>query len=189
MEEEEGEEEAEGTLDEHVWLSLNLAEILCGKIKDALSSLDRAGDATYRSNLNTYIAELRALDEEYQTAADTAAVKTLLFGDRFPFRYLADDYGLDYYAAFPGCSAETEASFETILFLSEKLADLNLRCVMVTESSDQAIAKTIIGDNPDSKILVMDAMQSVTQSEVTDGATYLDIMRSNLNVLKEALQG
>lgn len=124
------------------------------------------------------------------TAVNAVTVKTLLFGDRFPFRYLVDDYALDYYAAFVGCSAETEASFETIVFLAGKADELSLKNIMVTESSDQSIAKTIRDNTQDKnqQILVLNAMQSVTSGEVKDGATYLSIMESNLNVLKDALR-
>jgi zinc transport system substrate-binding protein len=188
--EEDGEEEGEVEYDEHVWLSLRNAQVFCQHIADALISLDEANANTYQANLNVYLGELAALDGEYQAALGAAPVRVLLFGDRFPFRYLVDDYGLDYYAAFPGCSAETEASFQTIIGLAERVDELDLHTSMVTESADQSIAQTI-RDNTASKnqqILVLDAMQSVTASEVSGGATYLSIMRGNLEVLKEALK-
>ncbi len=179
----------EEVLDEHVWLSLKNAETLCIAIADALSDMDAGHADTYKANLETYLEKLQSMDGEYRSAADGAAVKTLLFGDRFPFRYLVDDYALSYFAAFPGCSAETEASFDTIAFLTEKLDELSLKNVMVIESSDQSIANTIIRNSAakDQKILVLDAMQSVTDADVSGGATYLSIMESNLGVLKEAL--
>ena len=177
-------------IDAHVWLSLKNTEMLCTHIENALSSLDAGNAQEYQSNLEAYTEKLRALDDEYQTAVNDASVKTLLFGDRFPFRYLVDDYGLEYYAAFPGCSAETEASFDTIAFLTEKVDELSLNTIMVTESTDQSIAKTIISNTTDKnqKILVLDAMQSVTADNVESGATYISIMENNLAVLKEALQ-
>ncbi|MCL2517792.1 MAG: metal ABC transporter substrate-binding protein [Oscillospiraceae bacterium] len=179
--EEDGDEE-----DEHAWLSLRHAQMFCTAIADALSSL---GFET-ADNLIAYIDKLKSLDAEYNTAITVASVKTLLFGDRFPFRYLAEDYGLNYYAAFAGCSAETEASFETIIFLANKADEFNLKTVMVTESSDQAIAKTIINNTAakNQQILVLDAMQSVTSNDVKNGTTYLSIMENNLNVLKKALR-
>jgi zinc transport system substrate-binding protein len=130
------------------------------------------------------------LDAEYKATVNLAATKTLLFGDRFPFRYLMDDYGLTPYAAFSGCSAETEASFDTIVFLARKVDELNLKTVMVTESSDKSIARTVINNTIDKnqQILVLDAMQSVTANEVKDGTTYLSIMEDNLTVLKDALK-
>ena len=175
--------------DEHVWLSLKNAQTLCVSIADALSSLDSGNAEVYQNNLAAYVEKLSALDSEYRAVIDSAAVKTLLFGDRFPFRYLVDDYGLNYYAAFAGCSAETEASFETIIFLSGKVDELSLKHVMVTESSDKKIAETIIRESKGNgqKILTMDAIQSISPDDMANGATYLSIMESNLNILSEAL--
>ena len=182
-------EDGEAEYDEHVWLSLRNARIFCPVITSALSALDSDNAGEYQDNMTAYVEKMLALDAEYQAAADAAAVKTLLFGDRFPFRYLVDDYGLDYYAAFPGCSAETEASFKTIINLAEKVDELGLKTVMVTESSDKSIAQTIINNTAakNQRILVLDAMQSVTANDVKRGTTYLSIMESNLGVLKEAL--
>lgn len=120
---------------------------------------------------------------------DDAEQRTLLFGDRFPFRYLTDDYGLSYYAAFSGCSAETEASFETIAFLAGKVDELNLNCVLTIEKSDQKIANTIVACTAEKnqQILTMNSMQAVTSGEISDGASYLSVMESNLDVLREAL--
>ena len=141
------------------------------------------------ANPQAYIKELNSLDNEYKAAVDGASKKTLLFGDRFPFRYLTDDYGLNYYAAFIGCSADTEASFETIAFLAQKVDELSLNCVLTIEKSDGKIAKTVIESSSDRnrKILVLDSLQSVTKKDVESGATYLSIMENNLSVLKEAL--
>ncbi|MCL2083330.1 MAG: metal ABC transporter substrate-binding protein [Oscillospiraceae bacterium] len=174
--------------DEHIWLSLKNAGVFCDAITEAISSLDSVNTEEYKKNAHTYMGKLEALDAEYKEVADNAQVKTLLFGDRFPFRYLCDDYGLDYYAAFSGCSAETEASFETIAFLAKKVDELNLTTVMVTESYNTKVAETILKSTADKneQILTLDAIQSVILSE-TDNKTYLSIMESNLNVLKEAL--
>lgn len=190
-EEEEGEEsEEEPEYDEHVWLSLKNAKVLCKAIADNLSEIDPENKDVYIQNEKDYAAKLDALDQEYQTTVDASTQKTLLFGDRFPFRYLVDDYGLDYYAAFVGCSAETEASFETIKFLSEKVDELGLKNVMTIEKSDQKIAKTIIENtkDKDQNILTLDSMQSTTFDDVKNGTTYLSVMEKNLEILKEALQ-
>lgn len=123
-------------------------------------------------------------------ATKSAKVKTLVFGDRFPFRYLTDDYGLKYYAAFKGCSAETEASFKTITFLAKKVDELKLHNVMTIDGSDKKIAKTII-ENTKTKnqsILTLDSMQSTVSSDVEKGANYIQIMDDNLKVLKKALK-
>lgn len=190
-EEEEGEEsEEEPEYDEHVWLSLKNAKVLCKAIADNLSEIDPENKDVYIQNEKDYATKLDALDQEYQTTVDASTQKTLLFGDRFPFRYLVDDYGLDYYAAFVGCSAETEASFETIKFLSEKVDELGLKNVMTIEKSDQKIAKTIIENTKDKNqsILTLDSMQSTTSDDVKNGTTYLSVMEKNLEILKEALQ-
>ena len=190
-EEHDHEEEEEDTeYDEHVWLSLKNASILVEKISSKLQTIDAANADAYEKNGKAYIEKLQALDKEYEKAVSEGSVKTLLFGDRFPFRYLVDDYGLSYYAAFIGCSAETEASFETIAFLSEKTDELHLHTILVIEGSDQKIAKTIIENtsSKDQQILVMDSMQSVTSKDVEGGKDYYSIMEKNLEVLKEAVK-
>ncbi|MBQ7159572.1 MAG: zinc ABC transporter substrate-binding protein [Treponema sp.] len=182
--------EHEGERDEHVWLSLKNAQILCAAINDALCAADKEHADIYRANLAAYTRELAALDAAYAKVISSAGKKTLLFGDRFPFRYLVDDYGLSYYAAFAGCSAETEASFKTIAFLSAKLDELTLPAVCKIESGDGKIAETLIKNSKTkaAKILTLDSMQSTTSKQVADGASYLNIMAENLQVLKEALQ-
>lgn len=188
--EEEEEECEEGPeYDEHVWLSLKNAQVLVESIEDALETIDPDNAEVYSANADSYINELSSLDEEYQAAVSDAAYDTLLFGDRFPFRYLVDDYGLNYYAAFVGCSAETEASFETITFLSGKMDELGLPVIMTIEGSDKSIAETIVGNtsSKDQDILTLDSMQSVTAEDVQNGTTYLSIMEDNLEVLKDAL--
>ena len=189
-EDEHGHEEDEAEYDEHVWLSLRNASALVQEISDAIQMLDPENAETYRDNTAAYIAKLDALDEEYSTAIEAASFHTLLFGDRFPFRYLTDDHGLDYYAAFAGCSAETEASFETITFLSGKADELELPAVITIEGADHRVAETIVQNTKtkDQQILTLDSMQSVTAKDVQDGTTYLSIMESNLEVLKEALK-
>lgn len=184
------EEEEEGPeYDEHVWLSLNNAKTICQSIDDALKTIDPDNAKIYEKNTSDYIDKLDTLDLEYKKATSNAKQKTLLFGDRFPFRYMVDDYGLKYYAAFVGCSAETEASFKTISFLSKKADELNLKYIMTIEKSDHKIAKTIIKNtkNKDQKILTLDSMQSTTSKDVKNGTTYLSVMKKNLDVLKKAL--
>ena len=188
-EEEESEDENEPEYDEHVWLSLKNAETLCNAISDALEEIDPANKDAYATNAASYLEKLAALDGEYQTVVDNAARKTVLFGDRFPFRYLVDDYGLRYYAAFAGCSAETEASFETISFLAGKVDELRLPCVLTIEGAQHKIAETIVQNTAEKNqsILTLDSMQSTTSTDVANGTTYLSVMESNLDVLKQAL--
>jgi len=176
-------------IDEHVWLSLRNAVIFCHAIADAISSLDPTNADVYAANLAAYTNRLLALDNEFSSVLDTVSNRTLLFADRFPFRYLVDDYDLHYYAAFSGCSAETEASFSTIIFLSQKLDELDLHTVMMTESGNRAIAETVISNSGSGnrQILELDSMQAVTTADVDRGVTFLSIMESNLLVLKEAL--
>ena len=188
-EEEENSDEEGPEYDEHVWLSLKNAQTLCFEIAYKLSEIRKSDNDPYIKACFDYADTLVALDEQYQAAADSAATKTLLFGDRFPFRYMTDDYGLSYYAAFSGCSAETEASFETISFLAQKTDELGLKYVMAIEGTDHRIAETII-ENTQSKtqqVLTLDSMQSITAEDVENGVTYLAIMQSNLDVLKTAL--
>ncbi len=191
-EEEEGEEgeEEEAEIDEHVWLSLRNAAAIVPQIAAALKALDPANAGVYDANAEAYLEKLDALDQAYAAAVADAPVKTLLFADRFPFRYLTEDYGLNYYAAFAGCSAETEASFETVTFLAKKLDELGLRAVLTIEGSDKRLAETIIRNTrtQDQTILTLNSMQSVTPDVPQTGATYLSVMEDNLAVLKEALK-
>lgn len=186
---EEEEDHEHGEPDEHVWLSLRHAQTFCAYISARLGDLDPERADVYQTNAAAYNEKLAALDGKYAEAAANAAYDTLLFGDRFPFRYLVDDYGLGYYAAFSGCSAETEASFETVVFLANKTDELGLKSVMVIETSDQSIAKTVIENAKgiDRKILVLNSLQSVSALDIASGASYLAIMESNLDVLREAL--
>ena len=189
-EEEAGEaEEEEGIeYDEHVWLSLRNAETICRSINEAVGRLDPDNSAVYQSNLDHYIDQLKELDQEYKDTVEQAAYKSILVGDRFPFRYLADDYHLDYYAAFAGCSAETEASFNTIVFLSEKLKELQLPAVLVLENSSQRIAESIIRNSgTEPQILVMNSIQSVTAKDIEEGISYLAVMQENLVTLETAI--
>jgi zinc transport system substrate-binding protein len=184
------EHEEEGPeYDEHVWLSLKNAKTLCRYIAEKLGELDPAGKDAYAANAEAYIGRLDALDREYQETVDSASRDTLLFADRFPFRYLVDDYGLNYYAAFAGCSAETEASFETIVFLANKTDELGLGTVLQIESADGTIARTVVENTKtkDQTVLTMDSMQSVTRQQTEDGVTYLSVMQRNLAVLRDAL--
>ncbi len=183
-------EEGEVEYDEHVWLSLRNAAVFVQSISDSVQNIDPDNAKTYRNNTLAYIEKLNSLDEEYKTVVQNASFHTLLFGDRFPFRYLVDDYGLDYYAAFVGCSAETEASFETISFLAQKVDELGLPAVMTIEGTDHRIAETIVQNTLDKnmQILTMDSMQSTTSRDVQNGTTYLSVMESNLSVLTDAIK-
>ena len=188
-EEHDHEHEHEDEADEHVWLSLRNAGKLTGIIADTLSEIDPDYAEYYQANASAYIGKLADLDARYTDTVNSSAYKTILFGDRFPFRYLADDYGLTYYAAFSGCSAESEASFETIVFLAGKTDELGLPAVLTIEHPKTRIAETIVQATSakDQKILVLDSMQGTTAADIQAGMTYFSVMESNLEVLKEAL--
>lgn len=182
--------EEETEYDEHVWLSLRNATVLVNTLAEKLQIIDPENKDYYAGTAADYTAKLGDLDSRYLATIKKAKVKTVLFGDRFPFRYLVDDYGLKYYAAFVGCSAETEASFETVAFLAKKTDDLKLKSVLVIENSDQKIAKKIVETTKDKNqnIVVLNSMQSVTNDDIANGATYLSIMESNLKALASALK-
>ena len=175
--------------DEHVWLSLRNAKEICTQITASLTEIDSKDAETFKSNSEKYIAELDELDKQYSDTVKSAKRDTLLFADRFPFRYLAEDYKLTYYAAFPGCSAETEASFKTIVFLAGKIDELKLPSVLTVDGSNGSIAKSVISNTKDKnqKVLKLNSIQSINKDDISGGVTYLSIMRDNLKVLKEAL--
>ena len=186
-EEEEAEEETE--YDEHVWLSLKNAKLFVKEIESAIERADSVNADTYRSNAEAYIEKLDELDKKYETVVSESNRNIVLFADRFPFRYMIDDYGLSYYAAFVGCSSETQASFQTITFLAKKTDEYSLPAVLTIEGETHNIAEAVIQNtsSKDRKILEMNSMQSVTLKNVNDGDTYLSIMEKNLETLKEAL--
>lgn len=181
--------EHEHEKDEHVWLSVKNAAVICEKIAAELAVIDSENASVYAENLVKYTQKLNALDDEFLNVVNAAKHKTFVFGDRFPFRYLADDYGINYFAAFSGCSAESEASFETIVFLSEKIDELSLPAVCKIEGSSQKIAEQIKQNtkNRNQKIIVFDSLQSVTASDLKSGKNYISAMQNNLTALKQAL--
>lgn len=183
------EDNEEHEKDEHIWLSLKNAEICLQKITTELCSIDTVNKTVYEKNSEEYSQKLNELDVSFKNAVSEAEFKTLVFCDRFPFRYLADDYGIDYYAAFSGCSAETEASFETIAFLANKIDELNLKTICIIESGDGKIAETVKNTttNKNQEIVKFDSMQSINRKDISGGVTYCSIMEKNLNSLKKAL--
>lgn len=182
-EEDSDDSDEEGELDEHVWLSLNNAIAASNQIARSLMEKDEENSSIYMTNLVSYMQKLISLKNDYSSSFGE---KTIIVCDRFPFRYLADEFGIKYYAAFPGCSAETEASFETIAFLAGKIDELAADSVFVTESADKKIARTVVSSShhTHSKIITLDSMQSTTLKQAKKGADYLEIMRANLEALK-----
>lgn len=186
-----GHEHEDTAMDEHVWLSLRNAKHIVTSLAKTLETM--AGDEAIANkiaeNEKAYQKQLDDLDKQYDAAIRSAGVKTIVVADRFPFRYLVEDYGIQYYAAFLGCSAETEASFNTVKTLSEKVKDMQLKNVMVIENSDQKLAGTIIQNSgeEDVDVLVLDSIQSVSSDDIKNEASYLHYMEQNLEVLKKAL--
>lgn len=176
-------------IDEHVWLSIQNAQVICAAIAETLSSIDSTNSATYSANLSSYVAQLKALDSEYAEMISSSSRDTVLFADRFPFRYFVDDYNLTYYAAFSGCSAETEASFETIAFLAGKVDELDLDIVLTVEGTTHKIAETVVSvtATQDQTILAVNAMETVSADDIQAGASYISIMQENLEIFKAAL--
>ena len=183
---------SEGTAvkDEHVWLSIQNAMLFCSSIADQLCTLDPQNADMYKENLNVYLQKLKDMDSLYTDAIRSSSVKTLVFADRFPFRYLADEYGLTCYAAFQGCSSETQASFKTVQYLSDKIDENNLHAIMTIDRSDKKLAETVSSETEEKNqtILTLDSMQSVNSNDISNGITYLSILDSNLRVLIQALQ-
>lgn len=175
--------------DEHIWLSLQNARVLCQAIADVLCEVDPNQADTYRANVADYITQLTILDGAYQAAVNEATCKNVVFADRFPFRYMMDDYGVSYTAAFGGCSTESDAGFDTIRTLADKVDEWGLTCVLILEGQDGILAETVVAATREKnqRILSMNPMQSITEQDLDDGATYLSIMEENLMILKQAL--
>ncbi len=188
-EHEEGETDHVHVADEHIWLSLANAEFICEALTETLKEVDPDNSETYAANLDAYLEQISALNEQYEDVVDKAKYDTVVFGDRFPFAYLADDYDLKYAAAFVGCSAETEVGFGTIAKLAATLDQLGADMVLTIDGSDEKIADTIIASTADKnqEIGTMQSMQAVTADQIAQGATWLGYMEENLAVLQQAL--
>lgn len=173
-------------IDEHIWLSLRNAATITQALCDAVCEIDKENEQAYRKNTAEYIAQLNALDIEYESVVSNAKRNTLVFADRFPFRYLVEDYSLEYYAAFAGCSSESEASFQTMAFLIDKTTELGIPVVLTIDGSDGSIAKTVC-EETGAKSVELDSCQSVSADDIKNGTSYINIMKNNLDVLREAL--
>lgn len=179
----------EEEIDEHLWLSLKNAKIYVEKICQVLSDRYPEKKDVFNENCSAYVQKLDQLDEQYQDAANSGSHKAVIVGDRFPFRYLLDDYGIQYFAAFPGCSSESEGSFEKIIWLAQKADQLNVNKIIAIEGSTQTICNSIIEntEKKDQSVVVMNSMQQVSMKDIEGGENYLKIMEENLEALKEAL--
>lgn len=171
-------------MDEHIWMDPKNAIKISAAIQDKLTELDPENAAEYRTNYNAFAAELNKLDDKWRSAVAGSKRNTLVFADRFPFRYLTDAYGLEYYAAFPGCSAETEANPATIVSLINKVKDEEIPYIFTIEMSNQALAKTV-AEATGAEILQLHSIHNRTADEAKEDVSYLDLMYKNLeNVLK-----
>jgi len=174
------------TYDEHIWTSPTNAQAMVKAIRDAVIAIDPDNRSHYEERSVAYLAELTALDCALRTLVDRAERKTLLFGDRFPFLYFVNAYGLTYYAAFSGCSEESEVSAATIAFLIDKVRSESLPVVLITELSSGRIAESI-AEATGATILSLHSCNNITADEAASGVTYLSLMQQNLTVLRTAL--
>lgn len=172
--------------DEHVWTDPENAMIISKKIADTLALADYRGKDYYMGNYKKYEKELKDLDEEFRILIDNAKRKEVIFGDRFPLRYFVEAYGLTYYAAFPGCTSESEPSAKTVAFLIDKVKTDNIPVIFTIELSNGNIAKTI-AKNTGTKVLTFYTCHNISKDDFEKGETYVSLMRRNLVTLKEAL--
>jgi zinc transport system substrate-binding protein len=178
--------EAEVEYDEHVWTSPENAKRIAQNISSILCELDAQDAQVFEANTASYLTQLDALDAQFKDVVAQAKRTTLVFGDRFPFRYFTDAYGLDYFAAFPGCSTESEASPQTIAFLIDKVQSEQIPVVFKIELSSHGIAETIAEDTG-AQVLTLNSAHNVSLDEMNSGETYLSLMERNVEVLREAL--
>ena len=189
-EEHEDHDHDEAEYDEHVWLSLKNAVIAADAVRKSLCEMNPEKSDLYNANYEAYKQKLEQLDAQYAEAVEKATVRTLVFADRFPFRYMTDDYNIAYYAAFPGCASQGEISPRKMLELAAKIDEFSLKSVIILEGSSEDAARSII-DKTQAKnqsVVRLDSMQSVTNDDIRNGKTYVGTMQNNLNALKTALE-
>ncbi len=187
MKEKIGTEEEEPEYDEHVWTSIKNAKTISSEIGKAMISKDSDNEEYYRKNLKSFLSELDSLDKDYENAVKKAKNTTLIFGDRFPFRYLFEDYGLKYYAAFPGCSTESDVSAKNMMFLIDKVKAESLPVVYYIEFSARKIADTISSETG-AEPLLFHSCHTISKEDFDNGITYIDLMKKNLDNLKRGLE-
>ncbi len=182
-----GETEEETAPDEHVWTSPRNAIRMVDGLCDALCALLPDEADAMRANADAYKAELQTLDDAFHAVMDGAKRRTVVFAERFPFRYLCDELGLRYYAALPGCSSNEEVSLSTVSFLIERVREEQLPCVFTIEFSDGRIAQTI-ADATGCGVLTLHSCHNVSREDFDAGVTYLDLMRQNVENLRKAVE-
>ena len=176
----------EHSIDEHVWTSIANEITIVSRLADELSLLDEGNSALYRANAEAYAEELGSIDAEIRDIVASSRLDTLIFASRFPLLYFVEEYGLGYYAAFPGCAEETEPSARTVAFLIDKAEELGCRYVLNIEFSSPSIARTI-ADEAGCSVLVFYSMHNISAVDFAAGETYATLMRRNAGVLREAL--
>ena len=172
--------------DEHVWTSPVNAKLICRRICGELCELDGENSAYYRKNYEAYAAKLDELDAMFRETVENGRSDTLIFADRFPVRYFVEEYGLDYYAAFPGCADDVEPSAKTVAFLIDMVKENNVPAVLHIEFSNEKMAD-IICEDTGCKKLQFHACHTVTREQLDEGISYIDLMRANVETVKEAL--
>jgi len=182
----EGTDSHEDEYDEHVWTSPKNALRMVAHIKEVLCSVDPENAQTYEQNAATYGAKLENLDRSFQEVVDKAARKTLVFGGRFPFLYFARDYGLTCYSAFPGCATEESASAATLKRLIDTVRAEKLPVVLHLEFSNQKL-ESAISEETGAQVRLFHSCHNISREDFRNGVGYLELMRGNLDVLKEAL--
>jgi zinc transport system substrate-binding protein len=177
-----------GAFDEHLWLSLGNAKTAVSALTEEICALDGKNAESYLKNAKDYIAELDALEQDFKTAAELNDHPFVLFADRFPFVYLLSDCGIEYAAAFEGCTTDVDAGFDTVLGLIKEADTHGVKYIAVTETSDKSLAETVAASaKGDQQIIVLNSLQSVNAKQLSDKVSYLGVMRENLAALKKAL--
>jgi len=186
MQENRAEAEEEAEYDEHVWTSPKNAIRICEALCEELCQLDPEGESDYRARFAAYRAELEALDAVFRKTVSEGKHRTVIFADRFPVRYFVEEYGLDYYAAFPGCAEDTEPSARTVAFLIDRVREEQIPAVFYIEFSNEKMADQICEDTGCGKLL-FHSCHNVSADDLRGGVTYLELMQNNVLALKEAL--
>lgn len=181
-------EEPHAEWDEHVWTSPVNAILICEAITETLVQIDGTSADFYRQNLETYRSGLEEVDALFRRIVENAGHDTLVFGDRFPLRYFVEEYGLKYYAAFPGCASETEASAATVAFLIDEVKREGIPIVFKIELSNDNMARTIAGE-AGARVETFYTGHNLSRRDYENGETYLTLMRRNAEILEEALDG
>ena len=172
--------------DEHIWTSPKNAMRMVQALADRLADIDPENGEAYRANAAAYIAQIDEIDADFEAVVAGGARREVVFADRFPFLYFVREYGLDYAAAFPSCTAETEPTPQILMALIRRVADDRIPVIYTIEMSTQAVAKTV-AEETGARILTMHSVQTVTQEEFDAGETYVSLMRKNVSALREGL--